>query len=189
MIILHASYADHQLHIWGEKPVDDLEGASKNKGKKSPALFPYDAGEDTLKEILSETLFDRSIRRQEAEMRTVWLPTSGQTAIASSPLLSKNPVAHRDVKFEAWKVTTLTLPLEGTIGFLAAFVGKELLSSGVMGGNDITFWTWVMRFAGGLVARQEYLPGLEKTASGKMEALWEPIFLGSDLDYLNELIE
>ncbi|MGA0333032.1 MAG: DEAD/DEAH box helicase [Kiritimatiellia bacterium] len=189
MIILHASYADHQLHIWGEKPVDDLEGASKNRGKKTPSLFPYDAGEETLKEILCETLFDRSIRRQEPEMRTVWLPTSGTTAIASSPLLSKNPVAHRDVTFQPWKVTTLTLPLEGTIGFLAAFVGKELLSSGVMGGNDLTFWTRVMRFAGGLVARQEYLPGLEKTTSGKMEAIWEPIFLGSDLDYLNELIE
>jgi len=189
MIILHASYADHQLHIWGEKPVDDLEGASKNRGKKTPSLFPYDAGEDTLKEILCETLFDRSIRRQDPEMRTVWLPTSGTTAIASSPLLSKNPVAHRDVTFQPWKVTTLTLPLEGTIGFLAAFVGKELLSSGVMGGNDLTFWTRVMRFAGGLVARQEYLPGLEKTISGEMEAIWEPIFLGSDLDYLNELIE
>lgn len=189
MIILHASYADHQLHIWGEKPVDDLEGASKNKGKKSPALFPYDAGEETLKEILCETLFDRSIRRQDAVMRTVWFPTSGSTAIASSPLLSKNPVAHRDVTFQPWKVTTLSLPLEGTIGFLAAFVGKELLTSGVMGGNDLTFWTRVMRFAGGLVARQEYLPGLEKTTSGEMEAIWEPIFLGSDLDYLNELIE
>jgi len=189
MILLHASYADHQLHFWGEKPVDDLEGASKNKGKKSPALFPYDAGEDTLKEILCETLFDRSIRRQDAEMRTVWLPTSGQTAIASSPLLSKNPVAHRDVGFEAWKVTTMTLPLESTIGFLAAFVGKELLTSGVMGGSDLTFWTQVMRFAGGLVARQEYLPGLEKTKQGEFEAIWEPIFLGDDLDYLNELIE
>jgi superfamily II DNA or RNA helicase len=189
MIILHAIYADHQLHIWGEKPVDDLEGASKNRGKKTPALFPYDAGEDTLKEILCETLFDRTIRRQEAVMRNIWLPTSGTTAIASSPLLSKNPVAHRDVSFQPWKVTTLTLPLEGTIGFLAAFVGKELLTSGVMGGNDLTFWTRVMRFAGGLVARQEYLPGLEKTAAGSMEAIWEPIFLGSDLNYLNELIE
>jgi len=189
MIILHASYADHQLHIWGEKPVDDLGGDSKNKGTTNLALFPYDAGEETLKEILCETLFDRSIRKQDSVMRTVWLPTSGDTAIASSPLLSKNPVAHRDVTFKPWKVTTLTLPLESTIGFLAAFVGKELLTSGVMGGNDLTFWTRVMRFAGGLVARQEYLPGLEKTLAGEMEAIWEPIFLGSDLDYLVELIE
>jgi SNF2 family DNA or RNA helicase len=188
MIILHASYADHHLHFWGEKPVDDLEGASKSRGKKTPALFPYDAGEETLKEILCETLFDRSIRRQDGVMRTVWLPTSGQTAIASSPLLSKNPTAHRDIKIEPWRVTTLSLPLESTIGFLAAFVGKELLSSGVMGGNDMTYWTRVMRFAGALVARQEYLPGLEKTRSGKMEAIWEPIFLGSDQEYLNELI-
>jgi SNF2 family DNA or RNA helicase len=187
MIILHASYADHHLHFWGEKPVDDLEGAGKTKGKKTP-LFPYDAGEETLKEILCETLFDRSIRRQEAVMRTLWLPTSGKTAIASSPLLSKNPTAHRNVGLEPWRVTTLSLPLESTIGFLAAFVGKELLSSGVMGGNDLIFWTRVMRFAGALVARQEYLPGLEKTLSGKMEAIWEPIFLGSDLEYLNELI-
>lgn len=189
MIILHATYADHQLHIWGEKPVDDLEGDSKNKGKTNLALFPYDAGEETLKEILCETLFDRSIRKQDSVMRTVWLPTSGDTAIASSPLLSKNPVAHRNVTFQPWKVTTLTLPLETTIGFLAAFVGKELLTSGVIGGNDLTFWTRVMRFAGGLVARQEYLPGLEKTLAGEMEAIWEPIFLGSDLDYLVELIE
>jgi len=188
MIILHASYADHHLHFWGEKPVDDLEGASKSRATKKAALFPYDAGEETLKEILCETLFDRSIRRQDAELRTVWLPTSGETAIASSPLLSKNPTAHRDVELKPWRVTTMTLPLESTIGFLAAFVGKELLSSGVMGGNDLMFWTRVMRFAGALVARQEYLPGLEQTRSGEMEAIWEPIFLGSDLDYLNELI-
>lgn len=188
MIILHASYADHHLHFWGEKPVDDLEGASKARGRKSPALFPYDAGEETLKEILCETLFDRSIRRQDAEMRTIWLPTSGQTAIASSPLLSKNPVAHRDVTFEPWRVTSMSLPLESTIGFLAAFVDKELLSTGVMGGNDMVFWTKVMRFAGALVARQEYLPGLERTIAGKMEAIWEPIFLGSDMEYLGEVI-
>jgi len=188
MIILHASYADHKLHFWGEKPVDDLEGASKTRGKKSP-MFPYDAGEETLKEILTETLFDRSIRRQDAEISTVWLPTSGDTAIASSPLLSKNPVAHRDVDFKPWRVTTMTLSLESTIGFLAAFVDKELLSSGVMGGADLTYWTKVMRFAGGLVARQEYLPGLEKTTAGGLEAIWEPIFLGGDMDYLNEVIE
>lgn len=188
MILLHASYADHHLHFWGEKPVDDLEGAAKTRGNKAP-LFPYDAGEDTLKEILCETLFDRSIRRQDADIRTLWLPTSGTTAIASSPLLSKNPVAYRDVTLKPWRVTSMSLPLEGTIGFLAAFVGKELLSSGVMGGNDMTFWTRVMRFAGALVARQEYLPGLEKTLAGEMEAIWEPIFLGDDLDYLNELIE
>ncbi len=188
MIILHASYADHHLHFWGEKPVDDLEGSSKSRATKKAAIFPYDAGEETLKEILCETLFDRSIRRQEADLRTVWLPTSGETAIASSPLLSKNPTAHRDVELKPWRVTTMSLPLESTIGFLAAFVGKELLSSGVMGGNDLMFWTRVMRFAGALVARQEYLPGLEKTRAGDMEAIWEPIFLGSDLDYLNELI-
>ncbi len=189
MIILHATYADHQLHFWGEKPVDDLEGtAMAGSGKRVP-LFPYDAGEDTLKEILADTLFDRSIRRQEGEMRTVWLPTSGKTAIASSPLLSKNPVAHRDVSPQPWRVTTLTLTLESTIGFLAAFVDKELIGSGIMGGADLAFWTKVMRFAGALVARQEYLPGLERTKSGEMEAIWEPIFLGNDLDYLNELID
>lgn len=189
MIILHATYADHQLHFWGEKPVDDLEGAAAARDGKGISRFPYDAGEDTLKEILVETLFDRSIRRQEPDMRVVWLPTSGKTAIASSPLLSKNPVAHRDVCLHPWKVTTMTLSLESTIGFLAAFVDKELLSSGVMGGADLAFWTKVMRFAGSLVARQEYLPGLERTKSGEMEAIWEPIFLGNDLEYLNELVE
>lgn len=189
MIILHATYADHQIHFWGEKPVDDLEGAALAAGKKAVSFYPYDAGEETLKEILCETLFDRSIRRKEAEDRVVWLPTSGNTAIASSPLLSKNPVAHKDVTLQPWKVTTLSLPLESTIGFLAAFVDKELLSSGVMGGSDLSFWTKVMRFAGALVTRQEYLPGLERTKSGEMEAIWEPIFLGSDLEYLNQLVE
>lgn len=189
MIILHATYADHQIHFWGEKPVDDLEGAALAAGKKAVSFYPYDAGEETLKEILCETLFDRSIRRKEAVDRVVWLPTSGNTAIASSPLLSKNPVAHKDVTLQPWKVTTMTLTLESTIGFLAAFVDKELLSSGVMGGADLSFWTKVMRFSGALVTRQEYLPGLERTKAGEMEAIWEPIFLGNDLEYLNQLVE
>ncbi len=189
MIILHATYADHQIHFWGEKPVDDLEGAALAAGKKAVSFYPYDAGEETLKEILCETLFDRSIRRKDAVDRVVWLPTSGNTAIASSPLLSKNPVAHKDVSLQPWKVTTMSLTLESTIGFLAAFVDKELLSSGVMGGADLGFWTKVMRFAGALVTRQEYLPGLERTKSGELEAIWEPIFLGNDLEYLNQLVE
>jgi len=189
MIILHATYADHQLYFWGEKPVDDLEGAALASGKKAVSFFPYDAGEETLKEILCETLFDRSIRRRETEDRILWMPTAGQTAIASSPLLSKNPVAQKDVCLRPWKVTSINLPLESTIGFLAAFVDKELLSSGVMGGADLIFWTKVMRFAGALVTRQEYLPGLEKTKSGQMEAIWEPIFLGPDLEYLKELVD
>lgn len=189
MIILHATYADHQLYFWGEKPVDDLEGTAMAGGKKKISYFPYDAGEETLKEILCETLFDRSIRKREPEDRVVWLPTAGQTAVASSPLLSKNPVAQRDVVMHPWKVTAMHLPLESTIGFLAAFVDKELLSAGVMAGADLAFWTKVMRFAGALVTRQEYLPGLERTKSGEMEAIWEPIFLGADLEYLNELVE
>lgn len=188
MIILHAAYVDNQLYFWGEKPVDDLEAATG--GKKNEVLaYPFDAGEETIKEILADTLFDRSIRRKSTEEMLVWLPTSGNHPIASSPLLSKNPVANKNVELRPWKVTAMALPMESTIGFLAAFVDKELLSSGIMAGPDLSFWTRTTRFAGALIARQEYLPSLFVNEDEDFEAIWEPIFLGNDLDYLNEIVQ
>lgn len=188
MLILHAAYKGGDLYFWGERPIDEnanLEAGPKTKG---PTIFPYSAEPETIKNILAETLFDGSIRKQDHVDVVTWLPTAGKTALPSSSLLTKNPMPTKDIKLHPWTVPAMRIGLENTIGFLAACVDKELLTSGVLAGPDVTFWTKAVRFAGALVARQEYLPDVVDYGDG-FRAIWDPIFLGSDADYLEEMIE
>jgi SNF2 family DNA or RNA helicase len=187
MLILHAACKGAELYFWGEKPIPsdaDLKAGATSKGL---TLFPYDAGPETIKGILAETLFDGSIRKQPHQEVTVWLPTDGTTAVPSSSLLAHSPPANKDLNLQPWKVSAVNIGLENAIGFLAACVEKELLTAGVLAGPDVAFWTKATRFAGALVARQEYLPDLVDYGDG-YRALWDPIFLGSDANYLDELI-
>jgi SNF2 family DNA or RNA helicase len=188
MLILHAAYKGGELYFWGEKPIDSdvaLEAGPKAKGL---TLFPYDAGPETIKNILAETLFDGSIRKQPHQEIAAWLPTAGSTATPSSTLLASAPPETTVLQLFPWKVSAVNIGLENAIGFLAACVDKELLTPGVLAGPDVAFWTKATRFAGALVARQEYLPDLVDYGDG-YRALWDPIFLGSDADYLDEMIK
>ncbi|MBI3325378.1 MAG: hypothetical protein HYZ81_01560, partial [Nitrospinae bacterium] len=47
-----------------------------------------------------------------------------------------------------------------TIKLFCASVGKQTLAPGVIIGKDLAFWVVAMRFAGALVARQRFLPGM-----------------------------
>jgi superfamily II DNA or RNA helicase len=185
MLILHAGLIDENLYIWGEKAANEA-GKDGNRKPSEPGRLPLDAGGEVIRTVLANTLFDGSIRRQQPEMITAWLPTAGDDAVCSSPLLNSAPVANSKLKLAPWNVTALNIGLENTIGFLAACVNKELLDTGIMVGPDLAFWVKAVRFAGALVARQQYLPDLVEW-DNRFHALWDPIFIGNDADYLNRL--
>ena len=62
------------------------------------------------------------------------------------------------------------------------------MAPGVIVGKDLSFWSTAMRFAGALVARQQFLPGVIET-NGTYHAHWKPIFSGPDADRLTKLTQ
>src|SRR3989442_4633563 len=72
-----------------------------------------------------------------------------------------------------------------------------MLAPGVIVGKDVSSWATVMRFAGALVARQQFLPEVKEIphshpgplSEGKRSyrACWKPVFIGADADRLARL--
>src|SRR4029453_6946735 len=69
---------------------------------------------------------------------------------------------------------------------LALCVGRTAIAPGLFVGNDLAFAVGVPRFAAALVAREQFLPGLE-TRDGTWRALWTPVLDASDAARLSGL--
>src|SRR5205085_2916674 len=64
--------------------------------------------------------------------------------------------------------------------------GRETLAQGVVVGVDLTFWAQAVRFAGSIVARQSFLPGIDLKGAAP-RACWEPVIAGADAQRLKRL--
>jgi SNF2 family DNA or RNA helicase len=106
--------------------------------------------------------------------------------VPSSPLVAEPPVSRDSANLAAWLVTVRPFTTEGAVSFLSVCVGKHTLAPGVIISHDLAFWTRAMRFAGSLVARQRFLPGLE-SKNGKGHAVWEPVLSAEDRERLLNL--
>jgi len=187
MIVLHASIFEDEIYFWAEVPPKEAEGDSTTNVKETgKPMLPYDAGEDHLRDVIASTLFDGSIRKLPTVPMTVWIPTAGKTPISSSPLITDAKVPSKSkLALKPWTVTTVRLGIANTISFLSACINTDVLKSGIVVGPDLDFFTKAVRFAGALVARQQYLPDII-TNDGEFTAIWDPIFLGSDKVHLEE---
>jgi SNF2 family DNA or RNA helicase len=83
-------------------------------------------------------------------------------------------------------VAALRLGLPETVELLCASVGKETLAPGVVVGRDLAFAATALRFAGALVARQQYVPAVEER-DGVFRAAWRPVLSAADADRLAKL--
>ena len=186
MLVLHAGYFNDDILFWGEVP---LEGNSVPKGNAKGTAKPYlptDAGPERLKDVIASTLFDGSIRKRDTEPKVAWLPTAKAGPISSSPLITDVSLGAKEkVALKPWSVTSLDLGLANTISFLSACINKDVLKAGMVVGPDLDFFCKAVRFAGALVARQQYLPDVVNY-EGEYRAVWDPIFIGSDKEHLEE---
>lgn len=185
MLVLHAAFFEDDILFWGEVPLADADPQDGNDSKTGKPYLPYDSGPDRLRDVIASTLYEGSIRKMETKPRVAWLPTSGKTPISSSPLITDVSTGHQeDLALRPWSVTTIDLGLANTISFLSACINKDSLK-GMVVGPDLDFFTKAVRFAGALVARQQYLPDI--ILYGKeFRAVWDPIFLGPDKEHLEE---
>jgi hypothetical protein len=78
-----------------------------------------------------------------------------------------------------WLVSTIPLPAAKAVLVLSAAAGRDTLAPGLVVSKDLALWAQVLRFAGALVARGRFLPGIVETEAG-WRAPWTPTFDAAD---------
>ena len=121
------------------------------RARKSCRLFP-------------SQVLQHQMQNHAVEQLILWLPTVGGTPVASSPLIAEQPELEADAVILPWMVSALPLPASESVELLSKCVDRQIIRTGVIVGRDLAFWCAVMRFAGAIVARQQYLPGVARAA-------------------------
>ena len=191
MIVLHAAWLEGALRLWGETPVD-VPGTHPARHDRAATRKPArpsrtGAGAAELVRSLLETPVPVVIEMRDVRETLAWLPTAAGRVVPSSPLIgrraqaagSKTPAA-----IAPWIVMSAPLATDDAIVLLCSCVGQRTLAPGVILGADLIWWADLVRFAGAIVARQKYLPGMAAAAGGAWRARWEPILDPEDADRL-----
>ncbi len=192
MIVLHAGLGADGLVLWGERPVGEAARPARRPGRKPriprPAPHPFGAAASDLEAALGAATGAPNRRRpaRGAEALVAWLPSAAGAPTASSPLIAPPLEEGSPVALAPWTVAASPLSLPESVDLLCASAGKETLAPGVVVGRDLAFASLALRFAGALVARQQYVPALEE-ADGAFRALWRPVLSGLDTDRLARL--
>ncbi len=192
MIIFHAGFTNDKLCLWGERPpFEQLQnhqsqrGATSRRKSRVAENLPYDAGTAGLVTALKEVAPGIA---NETAGSTIWLPTVDKKPLASSPLIAEFPSVSASPELAAWSVTTIPLHIVDSLDLLCTCVGRETVGQGIIVGRDLAYWTMAMRFAGALVARQQFLPSL-RLVDGAYRARWEPVISGDDARRLQQLAQ
>jgi SNF2 family DNA or RNA helicase len=181
MIILHAGLEDGQLLLWGEAPPADPPSAAP-RGRKPkvprPGPFPFDPGADRLAAALASAVPGTPRRSLPDEQRFLWLPTVGGRPVPSSALVAQPPEPGATA-LAPWSATVLRLSPAQAADLLCACVDRETLAPGVIVGATLAFWARALRFAGALVAREQFVPDVRQ-AGEAWQARWRPVLAGGD---------
>ena len=183
MIVLHAGIESGRFLLWGERSQEDAPSSDKRRRQprrrsRSASPLPYDAGESGLDDGL-QAIATGVIRPQKTETVTVWLPTVAGLPMASSPLIAERLETGASVSLAPWQITALHLSTVAAANLLCACINQQMLAPGIIIGKDLTFWAQALRFAGALVAKQQFLPGIQMIERAYV-ARWQPIFAGAD---------
>src|SRR5581483_9398752 len=185
MLLLHGGLESDRFLLWGEQPIDAAPVKNQRRRKSSAKRgnpFPYDAGAEALHNALKASGLDTSNYELTTAPATVWLPSIDGQPVASSPLIAEQPETNESARISPWCVTALDLPIGLAVDLLAMCVGKETLASGIVVSKDLTFLSTVLRFAGSLIARQQFLPSMDIVGEEEKIGVgyWEPILTGAD---------
>jgi len=204
MMILHAAQTEMGFLLWGERSpassapsalssssaaassaAEEEDAASALPPKRaaktkaaSPVPSPFDAGQAALDSTLIEHLGLSSGVAKPLEA-VAWLPSSKSGPIPSSRLLHDVEYADKTIHLRPWRVSAALLDAQEAVTALANCTGKQTLARGVFLGHDLTYWAEMLRFAGALVARQQYLPGV-RMVGGYCHSVWEPVITAEE---------
>ena len=187
MITLHAGESNGTVVLWGEASRDDgvHPTSQRRRRTKAPYTSPYPFGAST--DELSEAVKEAALGFKPAASRachvTAWLPSRGDSPVPSSALIAEPPRSRAKAKLAPWAVAAYRLSTAEVVELLCASIGKRTLAAGVIVGTDLAYWAQALRFAGSMVARQQFLPGLASDADER-RATWDPVFTGMDAERL-----
>ncbi len=189
MIILHAGLEDGQLLLWGESPAPALSPTAP-RGRKPkvprPRPFPFDPGADALAAAVADTLPGTPRRSLRAEERFLWLPTVTDRPVPSSALVAELPEPGATAALAPWSAAVLPLAPAQAIDLLSACADRETLAPGAIVGPTLAFWARALRFAGALVAREQFVPDVRQTEQ-VWQARWRPVLAGPDAQRQSQL--
>lgn len=190
MVILHLASIVGLYYLWGERPAEEgTFDSTRRKCETDVPLskpHPYDTGFEVLVSILEQLSSGLNPAKKKSQTLTAWLPTKGSNPIPSSPLIADPPDSRTKARLTPWSIDAYPLSVEETVGLLCLSMGKHTLAAGVVVGTDLAYWAQSLKFAGSLVARQQYLPGIMVQGTS-FRAQWEPVLVGECTRQLNEL--
>ena len=177
MIVLHGAALDGHLYLWGETPADESPAEPKRRGRKPakapPLRSPYDASFDR---VIGGIDPDFGLKAQRI---IAWLPAVGGAPVASSSLVAPPPGGNDEPTLAPFTVTAVRLSPPIALELLGQCADAAMIAPGVIVGRDLGYWVAAMRFAGALVVRQQYLPGLA-LVDGAYYSRWQPAASGAD---------
>lgn len=177
MLVIHAGFHEQCLVLWGESSIGDRVPAEAG-------VHPFSASYEQLAEALES--ISVKVPRVEAVSNQVLLPSFDRMPVPSSPLLGRAAQGKKAIHLRPWQVETLSLRAAAALDSLCLTTKKEMLQPGVMVGTDLTYWAAAMRFAGALVARQQFLPNLVREDE-RFCARWRAVYVGRDDERLHEV--
>jgi len=203
MLILHGTVNRDQFLLWAEKSDSPpySANASDTAGDTTPAapnnyieantkpleLLPFAASCAEIRESLSVSSATSAIdislptKTRLDTLSVIWIPESDDMPLASSPMIGRSleDADLATVHLAPWQIPAIELTTEQLVNLLCYCVDTDLLAEGVALGKDLQFWALAMRFAGMLVVKQQFLPGLKLSTAGSF-ASWDPVFPGED---------
>jgi SNF2 family DNA or RNA helicase len=189
MLVLHAGLEDGQLLVWGESPPPALAtGAPRGRKPRAarPRAFPFDPGADRLAAVVAEALPGTTRHSLSGAERILWLPTVKGRPVPSSAMIAEPPAQGAKAEVAPWGAAVLPLSPLQAIDLLSACADRETLSPGVVVGPTLAFWARALRFAGALVAREQFVPDVRQ-AGRAWQARWRPVLAGSDAQRHSQL--
>jgi len=179
MRLFHLGWVNGHLHLWGETSDADaqIDDPSDQLSRACRA------------DVLTTLLEERGLKSvHEPETITAWLPTVDGEALPSSSVLGDVPEEDGKTTLAPWRVPALPLDRETAIDLLGHCHDRSTLTPGRLIGNDLSYWAHVVRFAGAMVAREQFLPGLQER-NGPYRARWEPVVRGEEAERIATLAQ
>jgi len=154
---------------------------SSSAPPRQPELLPFAASTEKVKEALAAATGLPCLNSEQMGLGIICIPTSDGLPLASTPMIGRS-IEDADistVRLSPWEIPVLFIEMEQLVDLLCYCFDTEKLADGLVVGEDLRFWAIAMRFAGSLVAKQQFLPGLKASNDGSF-ACWDPIFVGDD---------
>ncbi|MFO7937951.1 MAG: DEAD/DEAH box helicase [Kiritimatiellia bacterium] len=179
MKFLHVCWCDNALYVWAEKDVNQADLLSERDSETG--YSPFSLGAQELRTLLESLIWfgrkDLASVRFAIDLPSITynkhsIPHPSRLFLIRNP--GKNSVClQRKISVKSWYVDAVRLSRRQMIAFFSICRQKRV-APGIFLGNDVFAVRNLYRFAGALIARSSFLPGVSNRA-GEYYALWHPV--------------